>query len=199
MLLLDEPTNHLDAESIAWLEQFLDKYTGTVVCITHDRYFLENVAGWILELDRGEGIPFEGNYSGWLEAKDKRLAQEKKDQSSAAKAVAAELEWIRSNPKAKGNKSKARLKRYDELLAAAAPKELRNAGQIYIPPGPRLGDVVIDVQDLQKSFDDRLLIDGLDFSLPAAGIVGVVGPNGAGEKNCFYCWYNNIIIIFHII
>lgn len=182
MLLLDEPTNHLDAESIAWLEQFLAKYTGTVVCITHDRYFLENVAGWILELDRGEGIPFEGNYSDWLEAKDKRLSQEKKDQSAAAKAVAAELEWVRSNPKAKGNKSKARLKRYDELLAAAAPQELRNAGQIYIPPGPRLGDVVIDVHSLRKSFDDRLLIDGLDFSLPAAGIVGVVGPNGAGRN-----------------
>ncbi len=182
MLLLDEPTNHLDAESIAWLEQFLAKYTGTVVCITHDRYFLENVAGWILELDRGEGIPFEGNYSDWLEAKDKRLSQEKKDQSASAKAVAAELEWVRSNPKAKGNKSKARLKRYDELLAAAAPQEMRNAGQIYIPPGPRLGDVVIDVHSLRKSFDDRLLIDGLDFSLPAAGIVGVVGPNGAGEN-----------------
>ena len=182
MLLLDEPTNHLDAESISWLEQFLAKYTGTVVCITHDRYFLENVAGWILELDRGEGIPFEGNYSDWLEAKDKRLTQEKKEQSAAAKAVAAELEWVRSNPKAKGNKSKARLKRYDELLASAAPKELRNAGQIYIPPGPRLGDVVIDVQNLRKSFEERLLIDGLDFSLPAAGIVGVVGPNGAGKS-----------------
>ena len=172
----------MDAESISWLEQFLAQYTGTVVCITHDRYFLENVAGWILELDRGEGIPFEGNYSGWLEAKDKRLTQEKKEQSSAAKAVAAELEWVRSNPKAKGTKSKARLKRYDELLAAAAPKELRNAGQIYIPPGPRLGDVVIDVEDLRKSFDQRLLIDGLDFSLPAAGIVGVVGPNGTFMK-----------------
>ncbi len=172
----------MDAESISWLEQFLAQYTGTVVCITHDRYFLENVAGWILELDRGEGIPFEGNYSGWLEAKDKRLTQEKKEQSAAAKAVAAELEWVRSNPKAKGTKSKARLKRYDELLAAAAPKELRNAGQIYIPPGPRLGDVVIDVEGLRKSFDERLLMEGLDFSLPAAGIVGVVGPNGAGKS-----------------
>ena len=152
MLLLDEPTNHLDAESIAWLEQFLDQFQGTVVCITHDRYFLENVAQWILELDRGEGIPFEGNYSGWLEAKNKRLIEEKKDQSAAAKAVSTELEWIRSNPKAKGNKSKARLKRYDELLLAAAPKEMRNAGQIYIPPGPRLGDVVIEAQNVKKAF-----------------------------------------------
>jgi ATPase subunit of ABC transporter with duplicated ATPase domains len=172
----------LDAESIAWLEQFLAQFKGTVVCITHDRYFLENVAGWILELDRGEGIPYEGNYSGWLEAKSNRLAGEKKEQTAAAKAVATELEWIRSNPKSQGNKSKARLKRYDELLAAAAPKELRNAGQIYIPPGPRLGDVVIDVNELKKSFDDRLLIDGLEFSLPAAGIVGICGPNGAGKS-----------------
>ena len=139
------------------------------------------MAGWILELDRGEGIPFEGNYSGWLEAKNNRLAQEKKEQTAAAKAVAAELEWVRSNPKAQATKNKARLRRYDELMAAAAPKELRNAGQIYIPPGPRLGDVVIDVEDLRKSFDDRLLIDGLNFSLPAAGIVGVIGPNGAGK------------------
>lgn len=182
MLLLDEPTNHLDAESISWLEQFLDQFKGTVVCITHDRYFLENVAQWILELDRGKGIPFEGNYSGWLEAKNNRLEAEKKEQTSAAKAVAAELEWVRSNPKAKGNKSKARLNRYEELLSAAAPKELRNTGKIYIPPGPRLGDVVIDVTDLKKSFDNRLLIDGLDFSLPQAGIVGIVGPNGAGKS-----------------
>jgi len=182
MLLFDEPTNHLDAESITWLEQFLDQYQGTVVCITHDRYFLENVAGWILELDRGEGIPFEGNYSGWLDAKNKRLTAEKKQETAAAKAVAAELEWVRSNPKAKGNKSKARLKKYDELLAAAAPAELRNSGQIYIPPGPRLGDVVIDVDNLCKSFDDRLLIKDLEFSLPAAGIVGVIGPNGAGKS-----------------
>jgi len=150
-----------------------------VVCITHDRYFLENVAQWILELDRGEGIPHEGNYSSWLEAKNKRLEEERKKDTAAAKAVFAELEWIRSNPKAKGNKSKARLNRYDELLSAAAPAELRNAGQIYIPPGPRLGDVVVDVSNLKKSFGDRMLIDGLDFSLPPAGIVGVIGPNGA--------------------
>eukprot|EP00591_Stephanopyxis_turris_P003609 CAMPEP_0195523268 /NCGR_PEP_ID=MMETSP0794_2-20130614/22246_1 /TAXON_ID=515487 /ORGANISM="Stephanopyxis turris, Strain CCMP 815" /LENGTH=507 /DNA_ID=CAMNT_0040653225 /DNA_START=207 /DNA_END=1730 /DNA_ORIENTATION=+ len=182
MLLLDEPTNHLDAESISWLEQFLAEFKGTVVCITHDRYFLENVAQWILELDRGEGIPFEGNYSDWLEQKQKRLEGEKKADSANAKAVAAELEWVRSNPKARGNKSKARLKRYDELLLAAAPKELRNAGQIYIPPGPRLGDVVVDVKDVRKAFGERLLIDELDFSLPQAGIVGVIGPNGAGKS-----------------
>jgi len=182
MLLLDEPTNHLDAESIQWLEQFLDKFKGTVVCITHDRYFLENVAQWILELDRGEGIPHEGCYSTWLEAKDKRLNEEKKSETAGAKAVSAELEWIRSNPKAKGNKSKARLNRYDELLAAAAPTELRNSGQIYIPPGPRLGDKVIDVRNLRKSFEDRLLIDDLNFEMPKAGIVGVIGPNGAGKS-----------------
>jgi sulfate-transporting ATPase len=178
MLLLDEPTNHLDAESISWLEQFLDQFKGTVVCITHDRYFLNNVAGWILELDRGAGIPHEGNYSDFLEAKTKRLEQEKKIETAAGRAVSNELEWIRSNPKAQGNKSKARLNRYEELLAAAAPNEMRIAGQIYIPPGPRLGDVVIDVTNLKKSFGDRLLIDDLSFSLPKAGIVGIVGPNG---------------------
>jgi len=182
MLLLDEPTNHLDAESIQWLEQFLAQFKGTVVCITHDRYFLENVAEWILELDRGEGIPHEGNYSSWLEKKNNRLIQEKKEQTAAAKAVAAELEWIRSNPKAKGNKSKARLNRYDELLMAAAPKELRNAGQIYIPPGPRLGDKVVELKSVRKSFGDRLLIDDLSFEMPKAGIVGVIGPNGAGKS-----------------
>lgn len=182
MLLLDEPTNHLDAESISWLEQFLDKFQGTVVAITHDRYFLENVSQWILELDRGQGIPFEGNYSQWLDAKNKRLEGEKKSQTAAAKAVAAELEWVRSNPKAKGTKSKARLKRYDELLLSSAPTELRNEGQIYIPPGPRLGDVVIDVSGVKKAFGERLLIDNLEFSLPKAGIVGVIGPNGAGKS-----------------
>mmetsp|Transcript_36193 Transcript_36193/g.87587 ORF Transcript_36193/g.87587 Transcript_36193/m.87587 type:complete len:508 (+) Transcript_36193:301-1824(+) len=182
MLLLDEPTNHLDAESITWLEQFLDQFKGTVVCITHDRYFLNNVAGWILELDRGAGIPHEGNYADFLEAKEKRLVEEKKQETANAKAISAELEWIRTNPKAKGNKSKARLNRYDELLAAAAPNELRNAGQIYIPPGPRLGNLVIDCTNVKKSFGDRLLIDDLSFSLPPAGIVGVVGPNGAGKS-----------------
>ena len=182
MLLLDEPTNHLDVASIAWLEQFLDNYKGTVVAITHYRYFLENCAEWILELDRGEGIPFEGSYSKWLDAKNKRFAEEKKQETAMAKAIQAELEWIRSNPKAKGNKSKARLNRYEELLAAAAPKELRNSGQIWIPPGPRLGDVVLEVKNLRKSFDDRLLIKDLSFSLPRSGIVGVIGPNGAGKS-----------------
>lgn len=148
----------------------------------HDRYFLENVAQWILELDRGEGIPFEGNYSAWLDAKNKRLEGEKKSETAAAKAVATELEWVRSNPKARATKNKARLNRYDELLLAAAPTEVRNEGQIYIPPGPRLGDVVIDVKNIRKSFGDRLLIDGLDFSLPQNAIVGVVGPNGAGQS-----------------
>ena len=183
MILLDEPTNHLDAESVEWLETFLSDYKGTVICITHDRYFLENVAQWILELDRGEGIPFEGNYSAWLESKSKRLEGEKKAETAVAKAVAAELEWVRSNPKAKGNKSKARLKRYDELLAASnAPKELRNNGAIYIPPGNRLGDVVIDAHGVRKSFEDRMLINDLEFSIPPAGIVGVIGPNGAGKS-----------------
>jgi ATPase subunit of ABC transporter with duplicated ATPase domains len=178
LLLLDEPTNHLDAETVAWLERFLAEFKGTVVCITHDRYFLENVAQWILELDRGQGIPFEGNYSAWLQAKTQRLEQEKRQQSAAATAVRAELEWLRSSNRS--TKSKARLNRYEELLVAAAPKELRSAGQIYIPPGPRLGDVVVDVENLQKSFGDRLLMDGtLSFSLPRAGIVGVIGPNGA--------------------
>ncbi|OEU10695.1 P-loop containing nucleoside triphosphate hydrolase protein [Fragilariopsis cylindrus CCMP1102] len=182
MLLLDEPTNHLDAESIQWLETYLDKFQGTVVCITHDRYFLNNCAGWILELDRGKGYPHEGNYETFLETKTKRLEEEKKSDTAAGKAVSNELEWIRTNPKAQGTKSKARLKRYDELLLAAAPTELRNNGQIYIPPGPRLGNVVVDVVNLKKSFGDRLLIDDLSFSLPPAGIVGVVGPNGAGKS-----------------
>jgi len=182
MLLLDEPTNHLDAESISWLEQFLDQFQGTVVAITHDRYFLENVAAWILELDRGKGIPFEGNYSQWLEAKNSRLEGEKKSHTAAAKAVAAELEWVRSTPKAKGTKSKARLKQYDELLLSAAPTEMQTEGQIYIPPGPRLGDVVIDVAGVSKGFGERQLMVDVDFVLPKAGIVGVIGPNGAGKS-----------------
>ena len=181
LLLLDEPTNHLDTDSIAWLEQYLAKFKGTVVCITHDRYFLENVAQWILELDRGEGIPHEGNYSSWLAAKNARLMAEAKKETFQSKALQQELEWIRTNPKAKGNKSKARLNRYEELLSYT-PREVRNAGQIWIPPGPRLGDVVIDLKDVRKSFGDRLLIDDLSFSLPKASILGVVGPNGAGKS-----------------
>jgi energy-dependent translational throttle protein EttA len=181
ILLLDEPTNHLDTDSIAWLEQYLSKYKGTVVCITHDRYFLENVAQWILELDRGAGIPHEGNYSSWLMAKNERLVREAKQETAQARAMAIELEWIRTNPKAKGNKSKARLNRYDELLSYT-PREIRNAGQIYIPPGPRLGDIVVNVQNVRKSYNERLLIDNLSFSMPKAGILGVVGPNGAGKS-----------------
>lgn len=177
MLLLDEPSNHLDTESIAWLEQYLSKFKGTVVCITHDRYFLENVAEWILELDRGEGIPHKGNYSSWLAAKNARLMGEAKKETAQTRALATELEWIRSNPKAKGNKSKARLNRYEELLTRT-PSEVHTAGQIWIPPGPRLGNVVVDVQNLRKSFGDRLLMDDLTFSMPPAGILGVVGPNG---------------------
>jgi len=181
MLLLDEPTNHLDAESITWLETFLDKFAGTIVCVTHDRYFLENVAQWILELDRGAGIPFEGNYSDWLEAKTLRLEGEKQSQTNAAKAVKAELEWVKSTPKAKTTKSKARLNRYEELLSAAAPKELRTTGQIFIPPGPRLGDVVVNVKGGRKQFGDKLLFDDVNFELPRSSICGIIGPNGAGK------------------
>lgn len=176
--LVISPSVSLLLFAAPYKQEFLDQFKGTVVCITHDRYFLNNVAGWILELDRGKGYPHEGNYESFLESKTLRLEQEKKEQSAASKAVANELEWIRTNPKAKGNKSKARLSKYDELLSAATPKELRNAGQIYIPPGPRLGNEVVEVVNLRKSFGDRLLIDDLSFSLPPAGIVGVVGPNG---------------------
>ncbi len=184
MLLLDEPTNHLDAESVAWLERFLHDYTGTVVAVTHDRYFLDNVAGWILELDRGMGIPWEGNYSSWLEQKEKRLELEEKQENSRIKAMKAELEWVRSNPKGRHAKSKARLARFEELSSQEAQK--RNETQeIYIPPGPRLGDQVIDVEHLKKGFGDRLLIDDLSFKLPPGGIVGIIGPNGAGKTTLF--------------
>ena len=180
MLLLDEPTNHLDAESVAWLERFLHDFPGTVIAVTHDRYFLDNVAGWILELDRGHGIPWEGNYSSWLEQKDARLQQEERQQSAHQRRLKAELEWVRSNAQARRTKSKARLQRYDEL--ASQEFQRRNeTNEIYIPPGPRLGDLVVEAQGVTKSFDDRLLIDGLDFRLPPGGIVGVIGPNGAGK------------------
>ncbi|HVM82480.1 MAG TPA: energy-dependent translational throttle protein EttA [Candidatus Binatia bacterium] len=184
MLLLDEPTNHLDAESVAWLEQFLQKYEGTVVAVTHDRYFLDNAAGWILELDRGRGIPFEGNYSSWLEQKAKREEQEQKSESSRQRTLDRELEWIRQSPKARQAKSKARVNAYEALLAQQNEKGVDTA-QIYIPAGPRLGELVIEAKDLSKGFGDRLLIEDLSFKLPPGGIVGVIGPNGAGKTTLF--------------
>jgi len=184
MLLLDEPTNHLDAESVAWLERFLDEYPSTVIAVTHDRYFLDNVAGWILELDRGHGIPWEGNYSSWLEQKEDRLRNEESSEKARQKAMAAELEWVRSNPKGRQAKSKARLRQFDEISSAQYQKR-NETNEIYIPPGPRLGDVVLEVNDLKKGFGDKLLIDGLSFQLPPGGIVGVIGPNGAGKTTMF--------------
>ncbi len=184
MLLLDEPTNHLDAESVAWLERFLAEFPGTVVAVTHDRYFLDNVAGWILELDRGQGIPWEGNYSSWLEQKEKRLEQEKKQQASHERAIKAELEWVRANPKGRQAKSKARLARFDELQSKEFQK--RNETQeLYIPPGPRLGDKVVEFHGVSKAFGENLLYENLDFALPPGGIVGVIGPNGAGKTTLF--------------
>jgi ATP-binding cassette ChvD family protein len=184
ILLLDEPTNHLDAESVAWLERHLQEYKGTVILVTHDRYFLDNVVGWILELDRGQGIPFEGNYSAWLEQKQKRLVLEGKQESSRQKTLERELEWIRQSPKARQAKSKARIQSYEELLAQDARKTQETA-QIIIPAGPRLGSVVIETQNLSKGFGDRLLIEDLNFKLPAGGIVGIIGPNGAGKSTLF--------------
>jgi len=184
MLLLDEPTNHLDAESVAWLERFLEEYPGTVIAVTHDRYFLDNVAGWILELDRGHGIPWEGNYSSWLEQKHDRLAQEESTEKARQKAMRSELEWVRSNPKGRQAKSKARLKQFEELSSAGYQKR-NETNEIYIPPGPRLGDLVVEVTDLKKGFGDKLLMDGLSFTIPPGGIVGIVGPNGAGKTTLF--------------
>ncbi|MDG9729022.1 energy-dependent translational throttle protein EttA [Ignatzschineria sp. RMDPL8A] len=184
MLLLDEPTNHLDAESVAWLERFLHDYPGTVVAVTHDRYFLDNVAGWILELDRGHGIPWEGNYSSWLEQKDKRLEQEAKQEEAHAKAIKKELEWVRQGVKGRQAKSKARLARFEELESQEFQKR-NETMEIYIPPGPRLGDLVIEATGVAKAFGDKLLYEELDFSLPRGGIVGVIGPNGAGKSTLF--------------
>ena len=184
MLLLDEPTNRLDAESVGWLERFLESFTGTVVAITHDRYFLDNAAGWILELDRGRGIPYEGNYSTWLEAKDQRLAQEQRQEASRQKAIKAELDWVRSNPKGRQAKNKARLARFDELNSQDF--QTRNeTNEIYIPPGPRLGDKVIEVEGLRKVFGDRLLFDNVSFTVPKGAIVGIVGANGMGKSTLF--------------
>src|SRR5687767_11373312 len=184
LLLLDEPTNHLDAESVAWLERHLEDYKGTVVAVTHDRYFLDNVAGWILELDRGHGIPFRGNYSSWLEQKQARLAQEERSESARRRTIARELEWVRTNPKGRRTKAKARLSNYERLLAEERNVRLDQV-QIHIPAGPRLGTQVIEVADMRKGYGDRLLIEDLSFSLPPAGIVGVIGPNGAGKTTLF--------------
>jgi len=184
LLLLDEPTNHLDAETVGWLERYLHKYEGTIVAITHDRYFLDNVAGWILELDRGEGIPYEGNYSGWLEQKEKRLAQESKEQDNRRKVLQQELEWIRLSPKGRHKKNKARISAYEEL-ANRDDRDKRIEGRIYIPPGPRLGDLVLEAENLTKSYGEKLLFENLSFRLPKGGIVGVIGPNGAGKSTLF--------------
>jgi sulfate-transporting ATPase len=184
MLLLDEPTNHLDAESVAWLEHFLEEYPSTVIAVTHDRYFLDNVAEWILELDRGHGIPWQGNYSSWLEQKEQRLAQEERQQDALAKTLKRELEWVRTNPKARQAKSKARLQRFEELSSQEFQKR-NETNEIYIPPGDRLGDLVIECHGLRKAYGDRLLIESLSFNLPAGGIVGIIGPNGAGKTTLF--------------
>ncbi|WP_019022392.1 energy-dependent translational throttle protein EttA [Thioalkalivibrio sp. ALE23] len=184
MLILDEPTNHLDAESVAWLERFLQEFQGTVVAVTHDRYFLDNVAGWILELDRGQGIPFQGNYSQWLEQKEKRLKQEEKAEAARQKAMEAELEWVRSNPKGRGAKSKARLKRFEEIASSDYQKRSETK-EIYIPPGPRLGDKVLEVDNLSKHYGDRVLYQGLSFNVPRGALIGVIGPNGVGKTTLF--------------
>lgn len=184
MLILDEPTNHLDAESVAWLERFLKEFSGTVIAVTHDRYFLDNVAGWILELDRGHGIPWQGNYSSWLEQKEKRLESEERSEQARVKSMKHELEWVRSNPKGRQSKSKARLKRFEELSTQEYQKRTET-NELYIPPGPRLGDIVVEIEGGKKSFGDKMLYQDLDFKLPRGGIVGIIGPNGAGKSTLF--------------
>ncbi len=184
MLILDEPTNHLDAESVAWLERFLKEFPGTVIAVTHDRYFLDNVAGWILELDRGHGIPWQGNYSSWLEQKEKRLEHEERSEQARVKSMKHELEWVRSNPKGRQSKSKARLKRFEEMSSQEYQKR-NETNELYIPPGPRLGDVVVEFDGGEKSYDDKLLYQNLEFKLPRGGIVGIIGPNGAGKSTLF--------------
>ncbi len=184
MLLLDEPTNHLDAESVRWLEHYLEQYPGTVIAVTHDRYFLDNVAGWILELDRGHGIPWQGNYSSWLEQKEARLKVEEQQQDALKKMLARELEWVRQNPKARQAKSKARMQRFEELQSRDF-QERNETNEIYIPPGPRLGELVVEAKGLSKAYGDKLLFDNLNFNLPQGGIVGIIGPNGAGKTTLF--------------
>src|SRR5436190_2731994 len=184
ILLLDEPTNHLDAESVLWLEEHLRQYPGTIIAVTHDRYFLDNVAGWILELDRGEGIPWKGNYSSWLDQKKKRLAQEEKTESKRQKALERELEWVRMNPKGRQAKGKARLSAYEKLLGQEG-REKEEKLELYIPPGPRLGNKVIEATGVAKAYGDKLLYENLNFTLPPAGIVGIIGPNGAGKTTLF--------------
>ena len=184
LLLLDEPTNHLDAESVAWLERFLHEYEGTVVAVTHDRYFLDNVAGWILELDRGRALPFEGNYSSWLEQKQKRIAQEEREETARQKTLASELEWVRSSPRARQAKNRARISAYEDLLAKSRDK-VPSTSQIVIPAGERLGNLVIEAEKVSKAFGDKLLVQDLNFKLPPGGIVGVIGPNGAGKTTLF--------------
>src|ERR1044071_4668353 len=184
ILLLDEPTNHLDAESVAWLEQHLQQYAGTVIAVTHDRYFLDNVAGWILELDRGEGIPWEGNYSSWLEQKQERLRREERAESQRQKTLERELEWIRMAPRARHAKSKARINAYESLLSQESESRGREL-EIYIPPGPRLGDIVIEASNVTKAYGDNILVEDMTFALPPGGIVGVIGPNGAGKTTLF--------------